>query len=1018
MDALVLWLAVLGAGGPSVGVSEFFTGLPLQRKCCVEDDYTRFESEMEAAEMKEPLPWHGTGSSMLRSSLFSLNAIFNASNAHCGDDLVAPAGAAPSDLCAHSAPPRTMLERGRNYDQYAHERIMISRALDAGAETCDPNVGCAADVVVIESLALHLHVRFGFYWKYFFCHGSDLHRAYWDRVRRAYWEPRKSRPPLIVMHMSSPWDLPDMHRSFTAALADQPAAFRASLVITAHMSMLPAVKARLPNPSRWDDDPFAELAAREARPHEPPAGPLVIPMPAFVAGVHPPRLAARAPVPRRVAVLNAASVARDADKSHAGGHQFVRRDITRAMGRAGAVCVADSGTCMLCALPGANETGAGIGGCAQSVRGGDPLFTPLVHSTFCLELPGDTAYRSHIYLAIVAGCIPVIVDGGHSGYNLSRPTLWPWRSATRQDAREPERSATGPELRQGWPAALRDGLDYSRFAIVLSAADVIQLDSQTAAPIGERGDARWLQELRALASAGLEVNAPRAPRNVGSQHAPAQTRLLAQRLAALRTELKSVAPLFTYARWAGCRRGQSARGSGAASDGGGSWDGERPADGIDGSQPCDAFSFFQLLLARGWHSHRAYYDALASHGVGQPAAALLSAAASNYGACDHPAPPLTGAAAVAQARSYLLLVYPMMPADAPDEAVLKQLRNMEVFTMMPSLPLALLPPLRPFCAGGGGCSSPARTRPRLRISFHPGELLVAQRPLDKCPSGELRACILRASLHTPRGWVESSEPVFRRNDSIFEVLQWTSSGKQLAGASPRAQPPESIDASPARRWLLQARGSGVWYRTGRALFAPFKNLLLGELIVEWQQRSQPAAAHVEPILEAYGLSDPALAIKRLKRTASGQRMCVAFGFSCRQHFVINDAYDPLLILLGRELGYESLVSTHTPLGLRAGWFAAEVADLRLPSSPVFDEERYNASSWALPGRPNIRGRPFATQLAWSATQTSHWLAHVKHEQIFTLRNPLAQTSGVRVQPCELQGQPLQGHLRCANRRGL
>merc|ERR1712196_608686 len=49
------------------------------------------------------------------------------------------------------------------------------------------------------------------------------------------------------------------------------------------------------------------------------------------------------------------------------------------------------------------------------------VFTQAVNSDFCLEPPGDTPTRSHFYVAILSGCIPVIFDG-EPGY------LFPWQS--------------------------------------------------------------------------------------------------------------------------------------------------------------------------------------------------------------------------------------------------------------------------------------------------------------------------------------------------------------------------------------------------------------------------------------------------------------------------------------------------------------------------------------------------------------------------------------------------------------
>merc|ERR1719343_1795605 len=79
----------------------------------------------------------------------------------------------------------------------------------------------------------------------------------------------------------------------------------------------------------------------------------------------------------------------------------------------------------------------------------------LVDSTFCIEPAGDTLTRSHFYLAILSGCVPVIIDGGHDLYSASGKTAWAWRSWMPISSR----SKAEPFV------------DYSEFAVIYNATD-------------------------------------------------------------------------------------------------------------------------------------------------------------------------------------------------------------------------------------------------------------------------------------------------------------------------------------------------------------------------------------------------------------------------------------------------------------------------------------------------------------------------------------------------------------------
>jgi len=70
--------------------------------------------------------------------------------------------------------------------------------------------------------------------------------------------------------------------------------------------------------------------------------------------------------------------------------------------------------------------------CAEGVDCGNmqwkSLFDQTANSAFCLQPAGDTLTRSHFYLSILSGCIPVIFEPStRSDYEDTQHTAWAWR---------------------------------------------------------------------------------------------------------------------------------------------------------------------------------------------------------------------------------------------------------------------------------------------------------------------------------------------------------------------------------------------------------------------------------------------------------------------------------------------------------------------------------------------------------------------------------------------------------------
>jgi len=540
-----------------------------------------------------PLPW-SDGSAQprvahLRRSLLNMHHIFNKSARSCAgadEPRFVPAEMAPPDYCIHSSPHCEGMNELRGvhptaqpvgYDEYANERIFLARHLQTASAVCDPAraAACRADIVVVPSLFLHLYTRFGFTWAIQRDVPRRMSMDFWVAVRQLYFDGR-ARPPLIVVHYETTPDGSPAY-SFFGALSDQPVAFQSAVLVTTRLSTL-KMAMRTKFDGAWSDDALAELRRRESLvstgvPVTSFGGPLLVSVPAAVgvsravsswraeAGVYSPgRISHR----RDIAILAAASILRNGGRTADGlRNQYVRLKLMRTLRRFGANCTAGQSLCARCV----RMDGACL---LEAAPPRSTLFSLLLRAHMCMEPPGDTLERSHIYAAIQSGCVPVIVDGGHRQYDESQPTAWPWRrlmpSAAPTHPGDP-RVVPPTEEAAGGDTATLDGLDYTRFAIVLNASTFGPRDEPF------RANHKWHKLLISL---------------VGSP-----------RLTALRTELERVAPLFAYAL------DDTTCAADAAARLAAGW---HPPVGVGTAEqgpPCDAFDVYRRLLARAWRVHAA-----------------------------------------------------------------------------------------------------------------------------------------------------------------------------------------------------------------------------------------------------------------------------------------------------------------------------------------------------------------------------------------------------------------------------
>jgi len=204
--------------------------------------------------------------------------------------------------------------------------------------------------------------------------------------------------------------------------------------------------------------------------------------------------------------------------------------------------------CVLCAQPGAAACRARL--MAASFRqwpdnsNGHVHVDIALHSTFCLEPHSDSAVRSHFYLVVQAGCIPVLFDMLHNPGPFPSPQEipWAWRPPHLPELRAVlERSHRGRQ-------ALHSLEQFDRFALVynVSLAHIFEDFVASEAPSLEAGwahddgpDHSW-----AAAEGRLVAGVVTHLAELADSQSPSRHQLLVRQL---QKEVGRVAPLFRYA---------------------------------------------------------------------------------------------------------------------------------------------------------------------------------------------------------------------------------------------------------------------------------------------------------------------------------------------------------------------------------------------------------------------------------------------------------------------------------------
>mmetsp|Transcript_31417 Transcript_31417/g.72209 ORF Transcript_31417/g.72209 Transcript_31417/m.72209 type:complete len:542 (+) Transcript_31417:37-1662(+) len=502
------WLTTAGSAGPAVVVvvGELFRDLlTVPRmdggRTCLRDTSRSRKKRANAPWLRQSYPTLRE----LRETMLSEASVFNASLRHC-----LPHGLGPPNLCVQGT-----RKRPRLFDQFSLEVVLLTRWLQE-APICRPDEGsCGAHMVIVPSLIFHHTVAVGRSWSWKYCMTAPLAAEYWRRVAFRYFTPGTAGP-LIVVPESYAW-FSQSSFILLRALSLMPAEFRARVCILTTMSNQQQAFRRLAGFGQpWQSGAEAELQRRVRLQQERarlsalgtldartalallPTAPLMITVPTPV-GVFQHDLrwdlswassADYNPRLRTISLLWSADLSRNGEE-----HTLlvtkasnVRNRLSSALARANAICSGDRSRCVKCA-PHAPL-------CASVPKS---TFKDTARSALCIEPPGDTLGRSHAFVALLTGCIPVLVEGGHPAYPEEEPTWWPWRAAPGIPATEsPLRGLT---------------LDYSAFSLLSDGGG--SKDSEAAI--------RLVNESAFLAADE-------------------------QRLSRMRAELARVAPLFVYAR--------------------------------------------------------------------------------------------------------------------------------------------------------------------------------------------------------------------------------------------------------------------------------------------------------------------------------------------------------------------------------------------------------------------------------------------------------------------------------------
>jgi len=268
---------------------------------------------------------------------------------------------------------------------------------------------------------------------------------FWKAVCNKWYENYPDHGPTIVVHSSFTWDTKDS-LDVLRGLWMAPAGCQQRVVLGGLESQFPINPANIrpPQPQlqefvgRWSNSGGADEVLRRHRGQF--NGPLLLalPYPTGVLGA-----VSWAPVQnvwqRRIRILLEGS-----PKKNSPIREHLQEAIKKIPG------TPPSGFALACTWKKGRNSPSSKPFCGLEKKD-QTLYGLAASSVFCLEPPGDSPSRSHLYVAVLSGCIPVIFDGGNVAYGADAVAQWAWRKNSTTSAQ-----------------ALENFLDYNTFALVFS----------------------------------------------------------------------------------------------------------------------------------------------------------------------------------------------------------------------------------------------------------------------------------------------------------------------------------------------------------------------------------------------------------------------------------------------------------------------------------------------------------------------------------------------------------------------
>lgn len=300
----------------------------------------------------------------------------------------------------------------------------------------------------------------------------NFYEGMWNYIRKSHIEVIKSKG-IFIMHISYVFDS-DAIMNLVRALLQQPDVFKERVILVSIESNLQRPLRRL-LPSWWEENGILEL---ERRRHENAKGlPLLLTLPYPTTVVSVPsnfEYQNGNNRPLNILLLSSRRGFAGIEKENIspelrgrpmrGGSHNKLRPVVRALMEKHKDGKCFKWGCLICQ------------DCDKSKffsyrYATNRIWEISIQADFCVEPHGDTLTRSHFYVAVQTGCIPVLFDGGGEDYLYSpeQSVAWAWRKENVHGINRGEKSNDDHDL-----GGMRSyELDYSKFAVFFNASEVV-----------------------------------------------------------------------------------------------------------------------------------------------------------------------------------------------------------------------------------------------------------------------------------------------------------------------------------------------------------------------------------------------------------------------------------------------------------------------------------------------------------------------------------------------------------------